>query len=899
MTTTGLLPCWQPLAAGDAHGFGACAASDLVGDDQLGGKAAPLRRLAGLGFPVWPGLVLLPEAFRRCLAPGESWPRRIPQALLADLRRDLDRLAAPVAAPGQRLAVRSSARCEDGRRHSFAGQFTTELDVAPADLEAAILRVWSSAFAAGPADYARLLADGPALASGPPAVLIQPMLPAVAAGVAFAADPVSGQWGVTLIQAVPGLAADLVAGRAAADRDRLDRGGRILERRPLRADQPVLDAVTLQELAGLVRRLSRALGSPQDVEWALAAPPQAGGPSRLWLLQSRPITTLGQLSDPDGAPGLWDNSNIVESYSGVTTPLTFSFARRAYTEVYAQFCRFMGVDAATVLRHRAVFATMIGFHRGRLYYNLQSWYRVLSLLPGYGLNAGFLEQMLGVREGLSPERRQQLRLEPPSHPLRDLLRLAGTGTALLANAVGLERRRRAFRERLDRVLLGPAELEALGDARPDELVAHYRRIEAELLSRWDAPLINDFYAMVAYGLLGGLLRRWGLDPEGGRLNAWITDLGAVISAEPPRRIRAMARHLEGRPGLVALLCTGSAAEIQRALAPLPALRAELRAYLDDFGDRCLEELKLETPTLRDDPLPLLRSLGAMARAGDRSDPPQPCSGSCAEPVSEAFSQAGAPALPRPGPLRGLVLGWLRRRLRRLVTQRENLRFERTRVFGQARRLLLELGQRYAALGWLERPGDAVFLEVEELLAMVEGNGSCTDLRGLVAVRRAEWCRHRAARPLPRRFETRGLPLPGLEALAADPPQPRAGEAGGDHWQGVGCSPGVVRGRVALVRDPRRWLEAGSVASPGAGADRPILVAAATDPGWVLLFPHAAGLLVERGSVLSHVAIVARELGLPMVTELGGISAALADGDRVELDGRSGQVRRLPPPAIGG
>lgn len=891
MTTTALPPCWQPLAAGDAHGFGACAASDCEGDDQLGGKAAPLRRLAGLGFPVWPGLVLLPEAFHRCLAPGESWPRRIPQTLLADLRRDLDRLAAPVAAPGLRLAVRSSARCEDGRRHSFAGQFTTELDVAPADLEAAILRVWASAFAAGPADYARLLADGAALASGPPAVLIQPMLPAVAAGVAFAADPVSGQWGVTLIQAVPGLAADLVAGRAAADQDRLDRGGRILERRPLRPDQPVLDAATLQDLARLVRRLSRALGAPQDVEWALAAPPQAGGPSRLWLLQARPITTLGQLSDPDGAPGLWDNSNIVESYSGVTTPLTFSFARRAYTEVYAQFCRFMGVDAATVLRHRAVFATMIGFHRGRLYYNLQSWYRVLSLLPGYGLNAGFLEQMLGVREGLSPERRHQLRLEPPSHPLRDLLRLAGTGTALLANAVGLERRRRAFRERLDRVLLGPAELEALGDARPDELVAHYRRIEAELLSRWDAPLINDFYAMVAYGLLGGLLRRWGLDPEGGRLNAWITDLGAVISAEPPRRIRAMARHLEARPGLVALLCTGSAAQIQRALAPLPALRAELKAYLDDFGDRCLEELKLETPTLRDDPLPLLRSLGAMARAGERSDPPLPCS----EPCAGSFSEPAAPALPRPGALRGLVLGWLRRRLRQLVTQRENLRFERTRVFGQARRLLLELGQRYAALGWLERPGDAVFLEVEELLAMVEGNGSCTDLRGLVAVRRAEWRRHRAARPLPRRFETRGLPLLGLEALAADPPQPRAGEAGGDHWQGLGCSPGVVRGRVALVRDPRRWLEAG----PGGGADRPILVAAATDPGWVLLFPHAAGLLVERGSVLSHVAIVARELGLPMVTELGGISGALADGDRVELDGRSGQVRRLPPPVVGG
>ncbi|MFM7549707.1 MAG: PEP-utilizing enzyme [Cyanobacteriota bacterium] len=70
------------------------------------------------------------------------------------------------------------------------------------------------------------------------------------------------------------------------------------------------------------------------------------------------------------------------------------------------------------------------------------------------------------------------------------------------------------------------------------------------------------------------------------------------------------------------------------------------------------------------------------------------------------------------------------------------------------------------------------------------------------------------------------------------------------------------------------------------------MAPATDPGWVLLFPHTAGLLVERGSVLSHVAIVAREMGLPMVTELVGIASALREGEWLELDGGSGTVRRV-------
>lgn len=867
MTTLAPPLLWEPLVGGSPSPAAV-----------LGGKAAALRRLAAWGYAVWPGVVLLPDAFACCRA-GAGRPLRLPRPLLAELQRELAQLAstvlpAPAGAAPLRLAVRSSARAEDGADRSYAGQFATLLDVAPAELEAAILQVWASAEAAGLRAYA---GEG---APEAPAVLIQPMLPARAAGVAFAADPVTAQRGVTLIQAVPGLAADLVAGLAEGEQWRFNRRGVLLEHRALDSATPLLAEPSLSALASLVRQLSHRLGAPQDVEWAI------DGQERLWLLQARPITGLRERPDPDGALGLWDNSNLVESYGGVTTPLTFSFARRAYTEVYTRFCRFMGVDAATVLRHRAVFATMIGFHNGRLYYNLRSWYRVLSLLPGYDLNAGFLEQMLGVRETLSPQERRALRLEPPRPPLADLLRLAGTGGALVRNAFTLERRRLAFRRRLDRTLLSPPQRAALAEARPDELVAIYRRIEAELLNQWDAPLINDFYAMVAYGVLQGLLRRWHLDPEGTRLHGWITDLGSVISAEPPRRIRAMARQLHHQETAVQALCHGSRAEIERALEGLPVLRAELEAYLDAFGDRCLEELKLETPTLRDDPLPLLRSLGAAARADE------------AQPVGMGGVSL-VPDLPRPGPLQGLLLSWLRRRLRRLVAERENLRFERTRVFGLARRLLLELGHRYAALGLLESAEDAVFLEVEELLAVVEGNGSCGDLRGLVAVRRAAWHRHQAAPPLPRRFHSHGPPCLGLDALAAGA---LAGEGEGvaedpptgpcQLWRGTGCSPGRVRGPVTLVRDPRRWLET----PPPRGAVRPILVAAATDPGWVLLFPHAAGLLVERGSVLSHVAIVAREMGLPMVTELAGLSAALADGTWVELDGAAGTVRLLAAPA---
>src|SRR5207237_1591403 len=109
----------------------------------------------------------------------------------------------------------------------------------------------------------------------------------------------------------------------------------------------------------------------------------------------------------------------------------------------------------------------------------------------------------------------------------------------------------------------------------------------------------------------------------------------------------------------------------------------------------------------------------------------------------------------------------------------------------------------------------------------------------------------------------------------------AGPAG-DRLQGLGCCPGVVRGPVRVVTDPRRaTLNAGD-----------ILVAERTDPGWIMLFPSAAGVLVERGSLLSHSAIVSREMGIPSIVALTGVTRWLHDGDLVALEGRPGLVVRL-------
>lgn len=213
-----------------------------------------------------------------------------------------------------------------------------------------------------------------------------------------------------------------------------------------------------------------------------------------------------------------------------------------------------------------------------------------------------------------------------------------------------------------------------------------------------------------------------------------------------------------------------------------------------------------------------------------------------------------------------------------MRDRENLRFERTRVFGRARLIAVEIGKRLASLDCLGAPRDIFWLEVDEALAFVEGRSTTTDLKELVVQRKAEFERYRAEPAPADRFETRGIVYVGHSFQPETPYAPPTGAS----LQGLGCCAGVVRGPVRVIQDPRE-------AKLASGE---IIVAERTDPGWVMILPAAAGLLVERGSLLSHSAIVARELGLPTIVSLSGLTRWLKDGDWVEMDGASGRVTRL-------
>jgi rifampicin phosphotransferase len=860
--------------------------------DRLGGKAAALAALHGSGvrIPTW--FVLTPDAFDACRDQREyqtaasSGDYTVGVALRAEPLREVSDALARLCPNGEPVAVRSSAVEEDGRRHSFAGQFESFLFVPAAKAPEAVAAVWRSAFGERLQVYRRT--HGLAAASRPPAVLIQRMINASRSGVAFSADPISGRRSVAVVAAAYGLGTSLVSGEQAADTYRVDRDGRILERvvaekrfahraaiegtggvrcaevAPEDVGRAALSDDEVRAVAVLARRVGHVFGRPQDIEWAFED-------GDLYLLQARPVTTLPDGVDPDGARCLWDNSNIVESYAGVTSALTFSFARRAYEEVYRQFCRVMRVPAAKIASHDRTFRCMLGWIDGRVYYNLLSWYRVLALLPGFALNRRFMEQMMGVRERLDVSLLPAHRPATPREQFRDGANLLITLAALMLIFFRLPRRIADFRRRLDAALTSAHP--PLDDLRPDELAAYYRSLERQLLTRWDAPVINDFFAMIFFGTLRRLTEHWCKD-RGTLPNDLLGGDAALISAEPARRMREMAEAAAGT-ALVNRLREGSLDAILEAAEEAPPFAACYREYLDRFGERCPDELKLESLTLRDDPLPLLRAVGYMAArvASPDVEPDAHRNGGrradAERRVQEAL--AGRPVL-------RLAFRWVLRQARARIRDRENLRFERTRLFGRVRRIFLEFGRRFAGLGLLDDPRDVFHLEVEEILGFVEGTGTSTDIKGLADLRKAEYERHRRSAPPPDRFETRGVPAIGIVHGTGTTTPASDGEV----RYGLGCCSGTVRGPVRVVADPRT-----AALRPGE-----ILVAERTDPGWVILFPAAAGLLVERGSLLSHSAIVARELGLPAVVSVAGLTGWLKDGDWVELDGAAGVVRRL-------
>ncbi len=200
------------------------------------------------------------------------------------------------------------------------------------------------------------------------------------------------------------------------------------------------------------------------------------------------------------------------------------------------------------------------------------------------------------------------------------------------------------------------------------------------------------------------------------------------------------------------------------------------------------------------------------------------------------------------------------------------------LYGELRQAALAVGRGLVELGRLERPEDVFQLEAGEVERLLRGRFIYPEtIPALIRARRAAAVSADAG-TLPSFFVVgEGA---DYEDRIDEPIGPLA-SGGQRRWRGVGVSPGSATGTVRVIVDP--------VGQAGQLRPGEVLVARATDPGWTPLFLIAAAAVVERGGMLSHAAIVAREVGIPLVVDLALATRALRDGDRVRVDGDTGLV----------
>lgn len=859
----------------------------------IGGKAKNLLALGQLGVNV-PRWAVLPADALADVFQAVPAIDNTPDVLHAierymfpaEVQAELDRLFAGTAY----LAVRSSALDEDGRHHSFAGQFESYLYVKPADVLNKVKDVWRSAFSARVSAYRQANQLGPSPGIG---VIVQEMIDADAAGVAFGMNPVSGNRKEKLISGVFGVGEGLVSGQLDADNYTINQG--VIDRQLVRKkqqmilnpdgsggtvtvgvlseqqNQPAIPDATLRQLDKLLDKLRKASGVYQDVEFAIKE-------NILYILQARPVTGLSKLPDPTSEYVLWDNSNIVESYPGVTTPLTFSFISQSYETAYKLFVSILGVDEATIRRRQGVFANMLGYINGRVYYNLRSWYHLLAMLPGYSLNARFMEQMMGVKERFDiPESYRLSKGKAWKRILKMAMKMYGHFRTL-------PRQRVAFKQLLDQTI-GKYKAMDFQTKDANELMALYVDFEQTLLNEWKAPLLNDFFAMIWFGLLRKRCEQYTTGNYPNIHNDLLCGSADIISTQPIHRSVEIATYIAGTPHLKQVFQQESSENIWQFLqndvqAESLHVRQLIQQYIADFGERCVGELKLETISYTQDPFRFVQVLKSYVESGITT-------AKTTNQVEEKLrtdAEAVMKKSLRGKPLKRWLFNKTLRHARDLVSARENLRYERTRGFGMVREIFTTIGNRFYEEGILASERDIFFLTKEEVFAYIEGRSVTTDLKALVALRKEEHGRFQQL-PMPsERIGTHGVVYQSNDFYSKHKVELSEGDL-----KGIGCCPGHVEAKARVVFHPN---EIDSLHGD-------ILVTTSTDPGWVTLFPSAGAILVERGSLLSHSAIVSREMGIPCIVGVTGLLARVNTGDRIAMDGSTGEIKLLDEAHEGG
>jgi len=765
----------------------------LADADRVGRKAAVLGELLAAGFTVPAGFAVTVDAFA---ASGGDTPS---SDLVDELRDALRGLGS-----GQ-VAVRSSGIDEDLADMSYAGQYESVLGVSGLEAVVEALRVcWASAGSERVQAY-RTAHRGPARLG----VLVQTMVDASAAGIAYSSNPLTGDGSETVISAVSGLGDRLAAGEVDADEWTVRNGVATMSRRSPAA--PAIDAFEACTVARLARRIADVFGTPQDIEWAFAD-------GTLWLLQARPITAL--------PPGVVEQIPIE-----IQVPAGHSIRNGSMDRPWTPMERsvFLPVFSAA-LRHMHTFTT----GAVPMAQSIGGWVYITMYPDSTEAAAGRVEHIAAaIADGRPRELIQRWHETWKPAFAREIAELRDVHMSTLTDA---------------------------------SLHAHIRAI----VSLFDR--LHDRYFQLTGAAIAVMSK---LTTVCGELFGWtgqqtVRLRGGLAGDHMAATVRLseLARLAADRPAVCRFLAKPDATP--EALADRDADFAEAFAdYVRRYAHRTVG-FDLTEPTVAERPAVLLALIRAQLAqpydfAAERA--------AIAARRDQALAEARELLADRPAADTARFEAALEASVLSSPVRDEKV-FYAVFVWALLRYATLEIGRRLVERGAIDQADDALFLELTEALSALS---SGTDQRARIRHHKGQhaWA---TANPGP---PTYGEP-PSCPAGAPSGPPPRI-RAVDDGLRGLAVSPGRYLGPVRVIRNITEF---------GKLRHGDVLVCPETTAQWSMLFPSVGALVTDRGSLLSHPAIIAREYGVPAVVATETATSVLRDDQLVIVDGSTGVVRTV-------
>lgn len=796
------------------------SAGPVTDPTVVGHKAATLAALAHEGFPVPPGFVLPPgyevEAFTD-----------------AELNRAVDALG------GFPVAVRSSGVAEDLEDASFAGQYETFLDVrdVPA-LRTAVADCRESAHNARVTAYSAARGVDVA-ASCAVGVLVQRLVDARTAGVAFTIDPLTGREEHAVIECCAGLGEKLVSGHVTPTSLTVRLADAAVVSRTEGTERVILDDDELAALTSLLLRVQAARHRPQDVEFAVDTV------GMVWLLQSRPITALSWRTDLD------QHSDADLRDGGVSarvcTTLMFSLYRNAFQYSMTRF--WSGIR----LLDPAAEPDWMTTHYGRVYWNVSAVKRCYDPIPGY--DEEHFDRDLGVNKEYGPEGPRRTPFSPAT-VLRALPVLRALGGLYASHLEEV----RAFAD------LWPAQ-----SARWSDRVARFPQTPDPEFAADLVDCLLTFHARTERTYFTTIYVNTSVQSD---LKSAVSSLDAATGATTPvidlMGGLAEVSHMALQHGIVAL---------HRVAVEHGTESTEFDAALDRFlvehGFHADRELDLTCPRWSEEPDRVRHMIRSMIDSGSTPADPGLARAEQRRRHDEALADVRRRVVA--DPIRRVryssILRTHVRRMRRYLLAREEMRDYSSRCYAIVRAYVLEAGRRLHAAGEVDRPDDVFHLTLHELADLVTARTPGAGLRAAISYRREMYAGYRDLVP-PHELGS-GIDQDVLSARGAD-----------GALSGLGCSAGVIEGTARVLSD----LDQTHLLRPG-----DVLVTTFTDPGWTPALGLVDGVVTEVGGMLSHAAVIAREYGIPAVLNVAGATRHIRSGQRLRVDGRAGTVTVLEPP----